>query len=111
MIPGGAFEVIAWISSNLTRSARSRAEPPAHTDIQYLVMSKAVDDHQANLTALNNALAEMKADGIPESIMATHGFWPELPKVAQRKLKSPIALALSCGRLSLCYSQGATKLR
>ncbi len=49
-------------------------EPPVHVEVQYLVLSKAADDHQAILAAFNGALAEMRADGTLVGIMAKHGF-------------------------------------
>lgn len=49
-------------------------DPPAHVDIQYLVVSKAVEDHETIMAAFNKALAGMQDDGVLEEIMAKHGF-------------------------------------
>ena len=49
-------------------------EPPAHVDIQYLVISKEAEDHQSILADFNKALGEMKSDGTLDGIMAKHGF-------------------------------------
>ena len=60
-IPGAA-EKLDWL------------EPPAHVDIQYLVISKQAEGHQAILADFNKALGGMKSDGTLDSIMAKHGF-------------------------------------
>lgn len=49
-------------------------EPPVHVDIQYLVIPKANADSGTLMTAFNEALAAMTADGTLEGIMAKHGF-------------------------------------
>ena len=49
-------------------------DPPAHIDIQYLVISKKASDHGAILAAFNAGLSALQADGTLKSIMARHGF-------------------------------------
>jgi polar amino acid transport system substrate-binding protein len=49
-------------------------DPPAHVDIQYLVISKQAPDHQILLADFNSGLAEMTADGTLVAIMTRHGF-------------------------------------
>ena len=49
-------------------------DPPAHTDIQYLVISKKAEDYAATLADFNTGLAEIEADGTLQAIMAKHGF-------------------------------------
>ncbi len=49
-------------------------DPPAHVDIQYLVISKKAPDYEALLADFNAGLAAMKADGTLDAILAKHGF-------------------------------------
>ena len=49
-------------------------DPPAHTDIQYLVISKKAKDYAAILADFNTGLAEIEADGTVQAIMTKHGF-------------------------------------
>jgi len=49
-------------------------EPPAHVDIQYLVISKQAPDYEALLADFNAGLAEVTTDGTLDAIMAKHGF-------------------------------------
>ena len=49
-------------------------DPPAHVEIQYLVISKKAPDYEAILADFNEGLAAMKADGTLDAIMARQGF-------------------------------------
>lgn len=49
-------------------------DPPVHSDIQYLVISKAAENSDVLLADFNAGLAEMTADGTLKSIMSKHGF-------------------------------------
>lgn len=49
-------------------------DPPVHSDIQYLVVSKMAEDSEAILSDFNAGLAEITADGTLSEIMAKHGF-------------------------------------
>lgn len=49
-------------------------DPPAHVDIQYLVISKQAPDHETLLADFNSGLAEMTADGTLDAILTRHGF-------------------------------------
>ena len=49
-------------------------EPAIVTEVQYLVVPKAVPGHEEVVIAFNQGLAEMTADGTLASIMTKHGF-------------------------------------
>ncbi len=49
-------------------------EPPVHVDVQYLGVSKAIENGAAVMDAFNTALADMTEDGTLNAIMAKHGF-------------------------------------
>jgi len=49
-------------------------DPPVHIDIQHLVISKKITDHNVILEDFNRGLAAMKADGTLKAIMAKNGF-------------------------------------
>jgi len=51
-------------------------EPPLENKQLYIAFSKQAADYQENLSAFNQGLAQLKADGTLSAIMKRHGFSP-----------------------------------
>lgn len=64
------------INSNIPEAASKLEwlDPPAHVDIQYLVISRKAAGYETLLADFNEGLAGMTADGTLQAIMAKHGF-------------------------------------
>lgn len=51
-------------------------EPPLENKLLYIAFSKQATDYQEKLSAFNQGLAQITADGTLAAIMKRHAFWP-----------------------------------